>query len=448
MGSPTRARHLAADRVGRPAEPALTRVLPAFAVRFDELMAPGPDSFAQDVDRRMALAREWDELVGQVRALDGFGDFLRPPRLETLLPAADGGPVVILNVSRWRCDALIVKASGVEVVELPDLEQADVVAQTQAYLEAVGARQGETERGAVRRDVDVTVAVDGVEATLDRCLQWMWDGFAAEVLDHLGHTTTPTDDWPRVWWCPTGPLTLLLIHAAGHHRTAGQAVLDRVISSYTPTLRALVEARAEAGRRTSGSERMLFVGMPTTPNQADLPNVHVEEELVTRLFGDRCTRLVGEQATRATVMADLLDHSWVHFACHGEQNLGDPSNGGVLVQDGPLTVTDLSSQQYRGDFAYLSGCKTAVGGVNLPDEAITLAAALHYTGYRHVIATLWSVWDEEAAQVAKDVYRSVVPDGMLHADGAARALHHAVRTLRAETRDRASVWTPFAHTGP
>jgi CHAT domain-containing protein len=152
--------------------------------------------------------------------------------------------------------------------------------------------------------------------------------------------------------------------------------------------------------------------------------------------------LIGEQATREIVMANLLDHSWVHFACHGEQNLGDPSHGGVLVQDGSLTVTDLSSQQYQGEFAY------AVGRVNLPDEAIALAAALHYTGYRHVIATLWSVWDAEAAQVAKDVYQAVVPDGILHADGAAEALHHAVRRLRAERRDRPSVWTPFAHTGP
>jgi hypothetical protein len=34
----------------------------------------------------------------------------------------------------------------------------------------------------------------------------------------------------------------------------------------------------------------------------------------------------------------------------------------------------------------LSACKTAVGGVDLLDEAITLAAALHYTGYRNVVA--------------------------------------------------------------
>ncbi|WP_084599289.1 CHAT domain-containing protein [Actinoplanes subtropicus] len=399
-----------------------------------------------DADRRMALAREWDQLVDQVRGLPGFADFLRPPRLETLLPAAAGGPVVILNVSRWRCDALIVRTSGVEVVELRHLTSEGVAAQAQAYLTAVGARQRATERGEGRRDLAPAGDEARVEGPLDDCLRWMWEAFARELLDHLGHAAPPVpgEPWPRVWWCPTGLLTLLPIHAAGDHRTPGAAVLDRVVSSYTPTLRALREAR----QHTAGSGRMLFVGMPATPGQADLPNVRVEEELIGHHFTETPTRLVGRQATRDAVLRALSEHDWVHFACHGEQNLADPSRGGLLLHDGPLTVTDLGSRQYRGEFAYLSGCKTAVGGRRLPDEAITLAAALHYTGYRHVIATLWSVWDEQAAEIARDVYTALVRDGVPDARPAARALHHAVRRLRTAHPDRPSMWTPFAHTGP
>jgi len=408
-------------------------------------MSGTPDRFTHDMDRRRALAREWDELVEQVRVIDGFEDFLRPPRLATLLPAGTDGPVVIVNISRWRCDALVVTTSGVEVVKLPQLSQNEVVTQTQAYLDAVGARQDEPQRGS--RDADLTVAGEGVEAALDSCLRWMWDAFAGPILEQLQITTVRGGRWPRIWWCPTGPLTLLPIHAAGDHSVPGEAVLDRVISSYTPTLRALIDARSGAAGQAF-TEQMLFVGMPETPRQPHLPNVRREEELVTRLLGGRCTALIDEQATRDRVLAGLPDHGWAHFACHGEQNLVDPSKGGLLVHDGPLTVTDLSSQRYRGEFAYLSGCKTAVGGVNLPDEAITLAAALHYTGYRHVIATLWSVWDDDAAQVAEDVYTAMVSDGVLHGERAAEALHHAVRSLRAAKPGQLSVWTPFAHTGP
>ena len=225
-------------------------------------------------------------------------------------------------------------------------------------------------------------------------------------------------------------------------------MLDRVISSYTPTLRALVDARSDAGTPDPKTQRMLVVGLPETPDHKQLPNVSEERKAIARLFGDRCTSLVGADATRNSVLAELLRHSWVHFACHGEQHIDDPSRGSLILHDGALTVTDIGSQRYRGEFAYLSSCKSAVGGAELPDESITLAAALHYTGYRHVIATLWSVGDAEAAQVAEGVYAAVVRDGVLCADGAAEALHHSVRALRAVRRHQPSAWTPFAHFGP
>ena len=61
-------------------------------------------------------------------------------------------------------------------------------------------------------------------------LDWLWDVIAGPVLTALGHTGPPGpgDPWPRVWWCPTGPLTVLPIHAAGRHprlRTARPAAL-------------------------------------------------------------------------------------------------------------------------------------------------------------------------------------------------------------------------------
>ncbi|WP_212992968.1 hypothetical protein [Actinoplanes auranticolor] len=52
------------------------------------------------------------------------------------------------------------------------------------------------------------------------------------------------------------------------------------------------------------------------------------------------------------------------------------------------------------------------------------------------------------AQVAEAVYAALVHDGELDARHAPRALHEAVRRLRGSYRDRPSVWTPYAHTGP
>jgi CHAT domain-containing protein len=53
----------------------------------------------------------------------------------------------------------------------------------------------------------------------------------------------------------------------------------------------------------------------------------------------------------------------------------------------------VTADEHQGEFVFLSACKTAIGGVHILDEAITLAAALQHAGWRHVIATLWSVLD-------------------------------------------------------
>jgi CHAT domain-containing protein len=53
--------------------------------------------------------------------------------------------------------------------------------------------------------------------------------------------------------------------------------------------------------------------------------------------------------------------------------------------------------------AFLSACKTATGGLLATDEAITLMSGLTYTGWRHVIGTLWTVADETAARVTSIV---------------------------------------------
>ncbi|MEV0902443.1 CHAT domain-containing protein [Actinoplanes sp. NPDC049802] len=427
-----------------------------------ELAGPlGPD-----IDRRMALAREWDELVEQVRGLEGFEDFLRPPRLESLLPAAEGGPVVILNVSRWRCDALIVEPSGVRAVALPDLTHQGVTDQVNGYLGAVQTYETETQ---IYQQADHEFAVgdrgplamvalgeatarwgqagERLETALRDCLRWMWDTFAERIMTELALTPVPEPgSLPRIWWCPTGALTLLPIHAAGRHDQDGKSVLDLAVSSYTPTLRALVAAR-RAPRAAPG--RMLFVGLTETPGRRRLPNVAAEADLIRDLVPTgRRAMLLEQGATRDRVL-DMLDgHPWAHFSCHGDQNLADPSHGGLALYDGMLTVADISTRRFHGELAFLSGCKTAVGGSELTDEAITLAAALHYTGYRHVIATLWSVADRHAAQVTADVYRGLIRDGEFDADPAARALHEAVQNLRRDNRDRPSLWTPFAHTGP
>ena len=96
-------------------------------------------------------------------------------------------------------------------------------------------------------------------------LAWIWDTITEPVLTALGHTTALSreETWPRVWWSPVGALAYLPLHAAGHHsdliasdpalEANPRTVLDRVISSYTTTMRSLAYARTHhAGTGNAG----------------------------------------------------------------------------------------------------------------------------------------------------------------------------------------------------
>ncbi|MFI6372012.1 CHAT domain-containing protein [Streptomyces sp. NPDC050546] len=425
------------------------------------MVADDPSTASDRALRRRALAAEWTALLDEIRERPGFRDFMRPTGLTGLLSSAADGPVVMLNASRWTCDALVLTADGLRPVPLPGLSFDDALTHTDRYLRAVQELDILAARAASGAPADLErywIARVAVEQVMIDTQEWVWHTIADPVLDALGFTGPPDEGrpWPRLWWCPSGPLTSLPLHSAGYHEDAGRSrpstVIDRVVSSYTPTLKALSEARRP---RPSGHERpvedkLLLVTVANAPGQPPLPAVAREQALLQELFTGRHTLLADETATVEAVRAGMATHRWTHFSCHGTQDLETPSNGGVFLADGKLTISEISRGRHHGDFAFLSACKTATGSVTLPDEVITLAAALHYTGFRNVVATTWSVTDAVAADLAEAVYRRMVREGRFFPDEAASALHEAVRELRdrGENRHHPSVWSRFTHTGP
>ena len=107
--------------------------------------------------------------------------------------------------------------------------------------------------------------------------------------------------------------------------------------------------------------------------------------------------------------------------------------------------------QAEADLAYLSACHTATGDVDLIDEHLHLAAALQLIGYRHVLATLWTVSDRAAPVVADIVYACLTQTGdgrWPDAARAAHALHRAVAHLRRTAPTNPLLWAPYIHRGP
>lgn len=87
----------------------------------------------------------------------------------------------------------------------------------------------------------------------------------------------------------TSPLCLLPIHAAGYHsETGSKTVLDRVISSYSPSIKALLYARrneAQKSRsRAPASDKTVLVSMSITPGRAGLAFAEKETMVLMTSF--------------------------------------------------------------------------------------------------------------------------------------------------------------------
>jgi CHAT domain-containing protein len=197
---------------------------------------------------------------------------------------------------------------------------------------------------------------------------------------------------------------------------------------------------------SAGDPDILVVAVPHTLGAADL-DVQPEVNAIIKHFADHCTVLLGPDATLDHVRDALPRHRRTHFACHGLQNLADPSRSGLLLHDRRLTVLDIARLGLTdAELAFLSACQTAGGGAVLADEAIHLAAALHVNGFRHIVATLWPMYDAVAPEVTDRVYAGLASSG---ARNTAQHLHKAVQTLRAgRGRGLPAVWAPYIHIGP
>jgi tetratricopeptide (TPR) repeat protein len=400
-------------------------------------------------DRRRQAAADWDALLARIRARPALADFLVPPTINQLRRHADHGPIVIVTTHTSRCDALILTGDSrnpVLHVPLPALTHEAVDAQANRFHSAqhVATSGSLASRQKAQRD-------------LHEILAWLWDTAAEPILAALNYSDTPgpTSAWPRLWWCPVGIMAYLPLHAAGHHDEPltdtphPRTVLDRVVSSYTATIRSLAYTRRD---RAAAAAETLIVAMPQTPGVAALPGVATEtSSLMTLVPG--ATLLEGTGATHDTVLAALPAHSVAHFACHGLSDWADPAASHLLLHDHesrPLSVTAISRLHLASaDLAYLSACSTTDASPRLADEAVHITAAFQLAGYRNVIGTLWPVNDQAATYIATDVYRHLTRHGAQPPDTAdtALALHLATRRLRAENHAAPTQWAAHIHTG-
>ncbi|KAH8672328.1 CHAT domain-containing protein [Ilyonectria robusta] len=402
--------------------------------------------------RRREADREFIMLVEKIRDQPGYHHFLKPATVEDLMAAATPGPIVVINTGSHRCDAFLIEKNHIRVIELPHLTLDEV-----------------TKRSVNLQDTSQMAFL----------LEWLWEAVCSPCLDELGFTDLVSDDnWPHVWWIPTGTLSRFPLHAAGRHMQVGQAVLDRVISSYALSVKALIHGRQHHVQKPTTQSQMdstvlIFMQTPHELGLSeDFPFARAEVEMVEKLCPSLSLHPIILPKRRDDVLKHLKGCKIFHFAGHGQLHRMEPSQSHLFLDDwrtGPLTVKDLRESRLHKSppfLAYLSvGSIWNIEAASLSDESIHFANAFQSAGFRHVIGTLWEVPGKHCVDVATCFYETLREEGMTDA-AVSRGLHKALRKLRDEGVDGnqdvrnsknvvvegregylADFWVPYVHFG-
>jgi tetratricopeptide (TPR) repeat protein len=434
--------------------------------RVDEIASAGIDRPAAAVGgapsgrRRRRLVAEREQLLEEIRGSDvpALAEFGRPASAEALAAALGDDTAIIVNISDYRCDVLVVTLQSVRTVHCPGLSPAAVRERLQRFDTAFADMAGLADDA---DDDEAEQADQSLRAAFHELAGWLWDEMAERALRAAGLTEAAGDPYtaPRVWWIPTGELARFPVHAAGRHADGtdggtATTVASRVVSSYATSLTALHESRrllesgtdAERPAPGDGDPAAVVVAMPSTPAlgpDADLEGATDEVAHLLRHF-PTAIPLVAEDASRGAVLAAIRRASILHLACHATSEPTSPDHSRLFLHDGELAIADLLGlPPWPRGLAYLSACQTADVSGELPDEAIHLASAFQLLGFGHTVATTWPVPDDLAVRVCGGFYGSLVPHRLAAppADPAA-ALHV---TIAAELADDPLDPLPWAY---
>ncbi|KAI3322317.1 CHAT domain-containing protein [Xylariaceae sp. AK1471] len=368
--------------------------------------------------RRLAKQRQnagesLDELLLEIRKHVGFETYLDVPSEEDMRAAARDGPIVVLNVSDYRCDAILIEKHQIRSQTMNQLDRKQIKAMSQRNPES------------------------------PEILEWLWNSIANPILDALGFSQPVSGDiWPRLWWIPTGLLGKFALHAAGcHTQGPGKSVLDRVMSSYSSSVKAIIHNRRPRSKPNTtkpSAGQILLVNMQDTPGGfQQLPFASKEISIVRQVCKSMAIDPIEPSRLKEDILAQMRNCEIFHFAGHGESHFIDPMHSSLFLEDWEqdrFRVSDMLDMAF-GDrlpfLAYLSACRTGrIRNERFSDESLHLINSCQLVGFRHVVGTLWNVDDELCLDMAKMTYEGM-REGEMTDESVCRGLHNATRYLRA-----------------
>ncbi|PSR73840.1 hypothetical protein PHLCEN_2v10338, partial [Hermanssonia centrifuga] len=207
--------------------------------------------FDDQITRNRELSGRFEKIISDIRETEGFATFLQATPFDSLQRAAENGPVILVNVDRYRSDALILSSSGAPLLVSLSNNLPDAIDKLSSKLFKMDLSARSTDR------YDATHQLS--TGDMGTILRFLWVSICKPVSSALQSMEIPVGS--RVWWCPIGKLGTLPLHASGRYEDGAllEGFSDLYISSYIPTLSSLIASR-ESATKPIAQLRLLGVG--------------------------------------------------------------------------------------------------------------------------------------------------------------------------------------------
>lgn len=367
---------------------------------------------------------------------------------------AEYGPVVILNVTGLRSDTIVICADKLHNVHLPMAVQDGCEEQYRKLKQLLKTFEDED----IPRD-----RWDVSDKSLREVFLWLWTAIVRPIpiSPPISVDRRLQSQRPRLWWVTSSWANLLPLHAAGDHKRAAAtgepcSILDLTESSYTPTLRALREARKRmedcSSQYAEEPREALLVAMRTTADRRSLLKTMTETDTVRFFINAHFVICILREPYTSEVINHLESCTIAHTASHGAIDNLDPMKSQLLLSEygkETLSVQTLSEAQFqRCQLVYLSACETTVNqDAQLLDERIHNSGGFQIAGVPNTISTWWAVLDDECVDVAKAFYQGLLSADMdIDVRRCAKSLRAAMLQLR-NTGKSPLIWAAYSHSG-
>ena len=251
---------------------------------------------------------------------------------------------------------------------------------------------------------------------------------------------------------PDGPLHALPFGAL-REAVTGQPLAARYAISIAPS--AALWLRWRGGRTEPAAERGAPVALvladpaisggspdrptPAVPLSRDaavwvqglglpaLPFARTEALSISRELGGATRVVLGADASEHFLKGvDLRPYRALHLAAHAVVDEDRPERSAVVLapgapeEDGLLQMQEVADLDLAGKLVVLAACRSSSGAILTGEGPLSLARSFFQAGSPAVVASLWSLRDDEVASLMSGFYRALA-EGQPAADALAIA---------------------------